>query len=109
MPEIVLRDAGAAHDLGRDRARPPHNAEGVRRRRSDPRPHLHPRLHTCHRPGACAFCRARVSAQRWCLDDPQLRKPQFDDLATIARDALAWELQLASRPERKAGPAIAAA
>jgi len=38
-----------------------------------------------------------------------LRKPQFDDLATIARDALAWELQLASRPERKAGRAIAAA
>jgi len=36
-------------------------------------------------------------------------KPQFDDLATIAWDALAWELQLASRPERKAGPAIAAA
>jgi len=66
-------------------------------------------LDTCHRPGACAFCRARVSAQRWCLDDPQLRKPQFDDLATIARDALAWELQLASRPERKAGRAIAAA
>jgi UDP-glucose 4-epimerase len=36
-------------------------------------------------------------------------RPQFDDLATIARDALAWELQLASRPDRKAGRAIAAA
>jgi UDP-glucose 4-epimerase len=34
--------------------------------------------------------------------------PQFDDLTTIARNALAWELQLASRPDRKTSPAIAA-
>jgi UDP-glucose 4-epimerase len=36
-------------------------------------------------------------------------QPQFDDLATIARDALAWEIQLASRPQRKTSPEIAAA
>ena len=34
--------------------------------------------------------------------------PQFDDLTTIARNALAWELQLASRPDRKTSSAIAA-
>jgi UDP-glucose 4-epimerase len=36
-------------------------------------------------------------------------RPQFDDLTTIARDALAWELQLSSRPDRKTGRATAAA
>jgi UDP-glucose 4-epimerase len=36
-------------------------------------------------------------------------RPQFDDLATIARDALAWELQLASRENCKTKPAVAAA
>jgi UDP-glucose 4-epimerase len=35
-------------------------------------------------------------------------RPQFDDLTTIARNALAWELQLASRPDRKTSSAIAA-
>jgi len=36
-------------------------------------------------------------------------RPQFDDLSVIARDALAWEIELASRPDRKTSPAIAAA
>jgi UDP-glucose 4-epimerase len=35
--------------------------------------------------------------------------PQYDDLATIARDALEWELRLATLPGRKAAAAIAAA
>jgi UDP-glucose 4-epimerase len=34
-------------------------------------------------------------------------RPQFDDLATIARDALAWERRLATRPDHKAAPAAA--
>jgi UDP-glucose 4-epimerase len=36
-------------------------------------------------------------------------RPQYDDLATIARDALEWELRLATLPGRKAAAAIAAA
>ena len=36
-------------------------------------------------------------------------QPQYDDLATIARDALEWELRLATLPGRKAAAAIAAA
>ena len=36
-------------------------------------------------------------------------RPQYDDLATIARDALEWELRLATLPSRKAAAAIAAA
>jgi UDP-glucose 4-epimerase len=36
-------------------------------------------------------------------------RPQFDDLTTIARDALAWEIELASRPARKASSTVAAA
>jgi len=36
-------------------------------------------------------------------------RPQYDDLATIARDALAWELRLAQLPGRKAAADIAAA
>ena len=34
-------------------------------------------------------------------------RPQFDDLAVIARDALAWERKLAARPDRGAKPAAA--
>ncbi|HEY4819960.1 MAG TPA: UDP-glucose 4-epimerase GalE [Xanthobacteraceae bacterium] len=36
-------------------------------------------------------------------------RPQYDDLATIARDALEWELRLATLPGRKTAAAIAAA
>jgi UDP-glucose 4-epimerase len=36
-------------------------------------------------------------------------QPQYDDLATIARDALEWELRLATLPGRKTAAAIAAA
>src|SRR5712672_140274 len=36
-------------------------------------------------------------------------RPQYDDLATIARHALEWELRLATLPGRKAAAAIAAA
>jgi UDP-glucose 4-epimerase len=36
-------------------------------------------------------------------------RPQFDDLATIARDALAWELELAGRRGRKTMPSVASA
>ena len=36
-------------------------------------------------------------------------RPQFDDLTTIARDALAWELQLTARRDRGPMPAAASA
>jgi UDP-glucose 4-epimerase len=36
-------------------------------------------------------------------------RPQLDDLATIARDALAWELELAGRRDRKTMPSVASA
>jgi UDP-glucose 4-epimerase len=36
-------------------------------------------------------------------------RPQFDNLATIVRDALAWELQLASRSDRRTSSTVAAA
>jgi UDP-glucose 4-epimerase len=36
-------------------------------------------------------------------------RPQYDDLATIARDALEWELRLATLPGRKAAADIVAA
>src|ERR1043165_9570026 len=36
-------------------------------------------------------------------------RPQFDDLATIARHALAWEESLAARTDRTTSPGIAAA
>ena len=34
-------------------------------------------------------------------------RPQFDDLAVIARDALAWERKLATQPNRNTKPAAA--